>query len=207
MMLRMIGYGPVSCNGDNTLGPRPELVEELHRRANVETFLIYTSDRFLYFAKDILGTSLNPESIEQVREVSQQTLRHQNRIIGQQAVMLVHSWLTTRYSEAALQLRSGFPDIVSEDSANKRRGYEVQYIWNEREAILRTSEAKLKHFQEAAFRQGMEVVLVMVAAREGLANRVVQLLSRSHRRIAFIVGWVSEEAGKRVFTPTGEVRL
>jgi hypothetical protein len=191
-------------NGEKILGPRPELVEEIRRRANVETFLMYSSDRFLVFAKDILGTSLNPQSIEQVREVSQQAFRQQNRVIGQQAVMLVHRWLTTRYSENTLRLLSGFPDIVRRDGDRGRRGYEVQYIWNEGEAILRASEAKLKRFKERASEQGMDVTLVMVASGEDLANRVLHLMSRSTGQVPFIVGWVNGDGEKRAFVPIME---
>jgi hypothetical protein len=58
-------------NGDNTIGPKPELIEEIHSKAGVSLFYMYNTDRFLEFSKMYLGVDIKPESINQARDIAQ----------------------------------------------------------------------------------------------------------------------------------------
>ena len=49
--------------------PRPELVEEIHREAGVEAFMIYSSDSFLHLAKERLGAKIADTTVPQVVDV------------------------------------------------------------------------------------------------------------------------------------------
>lgn len=54
-----------------TIGPRPELVQEMQETADV-AFYMYPPERFMEYAEVHLGLSKQPEFIEEVRELSQQ---------------------------------------------------------------------------------------------------------------------------------------
>ncbi len=51
-----------------TIGPRPELVEEMYEKASVP-FYIYNSDRFMEYAKKFLDVSIKQTSIDEVRDL------------------------------------------------------------------------------------------------------------------------------------------
>ena len=53
-----------------TVGPRPELVEEMRREANVR-FYIYEPDRFMAYAETFLKQKVKQEAIQEVREVAE----------------------------------------------------------------------------------------------------------------------------------------
>lgn len=54
------------------IGPRPELVEEIHRKASV-LFYMYPPERFMDYAREYLAVSVKQESIDEVHEISEQT--------------------------------------------------------------------------------------------------------------------------------------
>jgi PIN like domain len=60
----------VDSNGSKTIGPRPELVEEILREGKVESFWMYSSDRFMQFARDFLNVEIEEDSIAQARNAS-----------------------------------------------------------------------------------------------------------------------------------------
>jgi len=55
--------------GEKTIGPRPELIDEITSEAGVKTFHMYTSERFLQFAQGDVQDQLMQESIRQIRDV------------------------------------------------------------------------------------------------------------------------------------------
>jgi hypothetical protein len=55
-----------------TIGPRPELVEEILVSSNIKLFYMYNSNRFLELAKDQLEIDIHEETIKEVRNISQE---------------------------------------------------------------------------------------------------------------------------------------
>jgi len=55
-----------------TIGPRPELVDEILVSSNLKLFYMYNSNRFLEFAKDQLEIDIHDETIKEVRNISQE---------------------------------------------------------------------------------------------------------------------------------------
>jgi hypothetical protein len=53
-----------------TIGPRPELVLEMLNEAGV-LFYMYTSDRFIEYARDNLGVQVTQEVVDEIREVAE----------------------------------------------------------------------------------------------------------------------------------------
>ncbi|MEO8494169.1 MAG: PIN domain-containing protein [Planctomycetota bacterium] len=64
-----------------TLGPRPELVAEMQRIANVK-FYLYRTERFLWFANEYLDSRVEEKAIDEVREVQGSTLQAEDRWIA-----------------------------------------------------------------------------------------------------------------------------
>ena len=189
-------------NGKKILGPRPELVEEMLRRAGVEVFLLYSSERFLEFAKEELGTPLNPESLDQVRQVSNQNLQRYRRFLGRDAVKLVSLWLSEAMPGSSFQVNEGFPDIIRTAASGERTGYEVQYIWDQNEARIRTSPESLQKAYRKSTEKGLHVEMVFIAASQALAHRITELLYGSeHLVLRCTIGFVREQGGKRSFDP------
>lgn len=60
----------VKSNGPKTQGPRPELIEELRQRSSVELFYMYSSEQFLKYANEYLGTIVEERTIDVVRALS-----------------------------------------------------------------------------------------------------------------------------------------
>jgi hypothetical protein len=84
-----------------TLGPRPELVDEI-RTVGAEMFYIYSSARFLDYARQYLDTGVRPESITQVQEISQVNEKAKSptkQQIEQQILKEVHNWASREFSE------------------------------------------------------------------------------------------------------------
>jgi hypothetical protein len=54
--------------GKKTIGPRPELVDEITREGEVKQFYMYNSERFMTFAEKYLDIQVKQESIDQVRD-------------------------------------------------------------------------------------------------------------------------------------------
>lgn len=124
--------------GKKTIGPRPELVEEMLSKAGVTTFHMYNSERFLEFARSYLKAQVQPTSIEQVREVTeaQRELREIDRRLARVKFAQINSaqavldWLRKTYPpDNTVFNDAGFPDFVRASSNDaKRTGYEVRYF-------------------------------------------------------------------------------
>jgi hypothetical protein len=61
----------VDSQGKKTIGPRPELVEEISSKAGVVLFYMYSSERFTKFAKEYLKIEVQDKSIEQIRDIAE----------------------------------------------------------------------------------------------------------------------------------------
>jgi hypothetical protein len=63
----------VDSKGEKTIGPRPELVQEIISRGKIESFYMYNSDRFLHYAKEYLKLAVSDKTIDQVRDIIEVT--------------------------------------------------------------------------------------------------------------------------------------
>ena len=76
----------IDSNGPKTLGPRPELVEEIRRDGGVENFTIHSSESFMIAAKEYLGLDISQSSIEQIGDI-QQEIRQQRGVPLSRAIV------------------------------------------------------------------------------------------------------------------------
>ena len=89
----------VESQGAKTIGPRPELIEEIYRLADVTHFHMYTSERFLTYAQSQLNLQISDESITQVADVRQSLGRARpRRVYSNEAVHeAVRNWAAAQY--------------------------------------------------------------------------------------------------------------
>lgn len=110
------------------LGPRPELVEEMHSRAGVG-FYMYASDQFMQYASRFLKEQIDQKAIDEVREV-----RHQNEDRARRHAL---SLLAARDEEARkldterFSLSREIEDVRSELAEYSRQQAEVGVLFPE----------------------------------------------------------------------------
>jgi hypothetical protein len=69
----------VDSQGKKTIGPRPELVEEIKSKANVRLFYMYNTERFLKYAQHHLKAEVKPDSISEVRDIHREKIIEKSR--------------------------------------------------------------------------------------------------------------------------------
>jgi len=154
-----------------TIGPRPELVEEIRGRAGVSLFYMYSSARFLEFAEQYLGVKVKGESIDQVREISQ--LRRMYPALGAgpgaeyyRAEEAVLSWLTILYPDSEIVVTERFPDFVVTHKDGTRMGFEVKHFYGPRIAFNRVSDALYRGYYVVSQGELRSLTLVLVMGDE-----------------------------------------
>jgi PIN like domain len=86
-----------------TIGPRPELLQELKEQTSIAHFYMYSAERLLKNATQYLGLSIEPASIEQAQEVRTREHDSEDRpdLIWDLSLQLVRQavwhWLLARY--------------------------------------------------------------------------------------------------------------
>jgi hypothetical protein len=63
-----------------TIGPRPELVDEMMQKAGVD-FYMYNSDRFMNYARKYLGIDVEQEAIDEVQDIIREDTDRRERVL------------------------------------------------------------------------------------------------------------------------------
>ncbi|TEU22634.1 MAG: hypothetical protein E3J21_00110 [Anaerolineales bacterium] len=198
----------VKSRGKKTIGPRPELVEELHRKAGVSSFYMYNSERFLEFAKQYLGAQVDQESIDQVREIVQlgeaewKGRRRTSIAYHMQAERAVAQWLRDLCpNDEIVSSERGFPDLVLV-SDRDRIGYEVKYIRGEPTFIRHMMRERVfRGYHEINEGRLDSLKFVVVVDDEEEVEKAIDILSRSRYEIpdgiSFVVGLLEPSERER----------
>lgn len=117
----------VNSQGDKTIGPRPELVQEALSEGKMALFYMYNTERFLKYSQNYLGTTIKKEVIEQVKDVAEQSGFN----IGHYDVMqCISDWLRKTYHQAGLEISgsedSSYADFVIHTRDLGRIGIQVK---------------------------------------------------------------------------------
>ncbi|NTF92616.1 PIN-like domain-containing protein [Rhizobium rhizogenes] len=88
--------------GGKTIGPRPELVEEIKRLAGVTHFHMYRPDNFLTSANEHIGADITEETIDQVRDISKVT-----RLFSRQRALLYNRPLISAIGDWVISNSAG----------------------------------------------------------------------------------------------------
>lgn len=128
-------WSVIEANGKKTIGPRPELLEEMYEETEVENFYIYTSERFLYYARQYLGSKVKEESIDEARRVRQsQTMREWPYGFVGDAVDAAYFWLASRYPDLTTRANMDEWEITFEDANGVVAGYQIN-VFSEQDSI------------------------------------------------------------------------
>lgn len=137
-----------------TIGARPELVQQIQQKANVKSFYMYNSARFLKYAKEFLGAIINQETINQVREISElqksqskRFLTAQNR--SWQIEQFFYKWLQFKFDGYEIIQNDRFPDFIVLKE-NQKIAFEVKYVRDPRNIILRWRDIGYRGFYEVS---------------------------------------------------------
>lgn len=191
----------VESGGTKTIGPRPELVDEIYREGSVKRFYMYTTEGFLNQANTMLGTHVTTEAIEEVRDISTEKrelqIRHnefrEKRYLVENVVM---QWLEQNFRE--LRTNRGFPMIIGKQD-DRTYGFEVKY--------LRTGNSMLHRLRDMLYRayyvmreEGFfEIALIFVVDDidhlPEIEHRAKKMAKESMGNIRIIVGVVYDFNG------------
>lgn len=210
----------VNSGGSKKLGPRPELVEEMYREANISCFYMYNSERFLSYAQTFLNIQVKQESVDQVRDVAQlsesgrryQELRHS----GLMAERAVNHWLRSLHSpDISIEESQRFPDFVLTKPNGTQSGYEVKYVRHVRLFVTRLWDLSYRGYYEIAEGKLTEFYVVCVLDDEEQMADLIKLLTSARldlpTNVDIIVGGISEVSGsdgitRQEFAPFSQFR-
>lgn len=107
----------VDSNGTKNLGVRPELKDEIQRKADVDSFHAYNTERFLSYANEQLDAQVTEEVIKEVREISKTRRNATESFRGFGWIRLrversLFEWLTDNYFFARLDLDTSSENIM-----------------------------------------------------------------------------------------------
>lgn len=115
----------VKQNGEKTISPRPELIEEITTKTKIQRFHMYSSESFLKYANEELSAKVPKEAIEEVRDLARAPERRfVTSNIGATTERAIYKWLSDRYGEECLSLSQNQPvDIIA-----KIEGKVIAYV-------------------------------------------------------------------------------
>lgn len=207
----------IDAEGPKTIGPRPELIEDARVNGSIDTFLMYSTEGFLKYAREFLKAPVSEETLKEVRDVSVTRRRVPNeyrelREFGMRAERAVYKWLVPRF-ESVEENRTGFPDFVATRDG-KRFGFEVRVVQRPQVILHRMRESLYRGFYETERNGFAEITIILIIADVAEASEVKQLSSRIFRdkmpaRVRLVIGSFIDEGrpDAGVFTPLEEVRL
>jgi hypothetical protein len=150
----------VDSNGKKTIGPRPELLQELKQEVNIQYFYMYTSERFMKFAEKYLDIQVKEESISQVRDIARARYNDPRDFIMQamEAEKSVLRWVERNYPDDDITLEHiGFFDIIRANyEKNLKVGYTVKFFRNPQDS-RRSYVPHLSRIRDILYRGYYEV--------------------------------------------------
>jgi len=199
--------------GEQTIGPRPELVEEIKREADVTSFYIYSSEQFLKFSRDHLDASVSDESIEQVRETAERSRAappHRDYINQARfAEQVVCNWLRSKYGAENVLENRGWPDFTVVDALNDRPlGVEVLHLRNAfGPAFFRLRERMYRAFHDVSVGSFSRFEMVIVVQETEIVDRIQSDIERGRfdllSGVSLTVGLIEEgsKSNEPIFLP------
>jgi hypothetical protein len=182
----------VDSKGKKTIGPRPELIEEIKREAAVEHFYIYNSERFMESASRYLGVQVSKTTIDQVGDIRRLIEQAGAQKLGAAVDDAVYRWLTEQFPNDDVNRSEGFPDFTIERS-DMVLGWEVKRLTPE------TLEKKKINFfsalETSKSSYGIDkLCFIIVAPSLGSAGKINEILKnwsiQQTHEITFLVGFI-----------------
>jgi hypothetical protein len=143
-----------------TVGPRPELIQEALSRMTDGLFWMYGTPQFLKLAGKYLKTPVSEEAINRAAEVSANySFSFPTTLDGSfesKALVAVAKWASSRHREARLigsesPDLQGFPDLTFQTADDSHHGYEIK-------CIRGVSKDRLEHALSYALEKGRSLL-------------------------------------------------
>ena len=175
----------VKDGAEKTVGPRPELIEEVRAKSNVVRFHIYTTESFLKHANTHLNTNVSQAALDDVRELSKLRIVPVSTALLQQnareKVQAVLHWLNEVHCGVIENLR-GYPDF---EYTLDGRVYGVEAIVVRSTATLAARIVDhIRKAEMAVEEQGYEQIkLALVISDEVIIPKINNITAREISRV------------------------
>ncbi|WP_429956057.1 PIN-like domain-containing protein [Gluconobacter japonicus] len=205
-----------------TIGPRPELIREIQKEANVEIFWMYSSVQFLENAKQFIKANVSDESLSELKEVNNSRDRNNyysfwvnkisdgknSKISSRNFIEYLSSieeWLSRRYGD--VQVSRSFPKFVVPGEIGPH-GYDVKIIPSISpvlfppgiiNAILRgymeVKEGRLARFTVIILLKINNIDVDFTVDQANSINDSIKNLIKKYPLYEIIIGYVDENSG------------
>jgi hypothetical protein len=171
--------------GKKTLGPRPELIEEIRRVAAISAFHMYNFEQFLRHSQQYLKSVVSKEAIEQVGEVARSSRGRSTKTLEsvrdsyRRAVVAVRDWLVRRFPDTPIGIHSEiYPDIaVGPIGGDSGVGVEIKVVDDE-ESIQRSMSIEISRAEKfLAANPLWQIELVFVIGSELSTSAILSLIN------------------------------
>lgn len=189
------------CDGEKTIGVRPELREEILRDANVGGFHVYNTEGFLKYANKKLDAQITDDAIDEVRAVSIEKLRYiraaqKHQLARKYTETAVFKWLSDRF-DRMIPSKLGFPDFIGYSNEDKY-GFEVKYVTNPRVISNHLRELFYRAYYTLNEEGFFEMVIIFVISDDLLLPKLEEMLRRHlpdlRGRIRIMIGRVLSDS-------------
>lgn len=156
--------------GKKTFGPRPELIEEIKREANLKLFYMYNVDRFLEFAKKYLEIQFEDSSLEQIKEVTKWKEKNKQNFTESAVIEFVLELLENKFPGARISASTPYlfgPDIEITTRSGKRIGFEIKTVTSKRNFEISDTLIKQgKHFKQEYGLNELWILLLILPSED-----------------------------------------
>ena len=204
-------WNKIEFDGLKTIGPRPELIEEVRLLASVENFLMYNPESFLKYSKDFLKAQISEKTLEEVRDVSitssswaESRLNFQQNFLRAERA-IIH-WLEGTFDIVFLNEFPSPPDLMAVVD-NKMYGFTIKFVTITRWGKKRMGEFISRTFAECREKGIAEIGIIWLVNNSSDSAALKQIiLSSFHNElptnIRMIIGMLDgAESDELAFTP------
>lgn len=178
----------INQEGEQTIGPRPELTEELARRTPVKRFNIYSSAKFLEHANRFLSEHVSEQAIKDATEVAQNqsTKKRYLNAYEHDAQRAFLSWLSDRYgSENIAQPQKDSRLDAVAMLGGKNIGFHIKATMG-REPNIHNLKKLARSLSAHPASEVDETVLVIIVSNTDILKNLEQLIGVFLSKIASI---------------------
>lgn len=172
-----------SLDGPKTIGPRPELIEEAATTGGIETFIMYTPEGFLQYAKDYLHTPISDSTLEDVRDTSKE-LKNSSIDIDSYMMSLLGKIILfkkLRIIQGGSEIPHTKIDFLVEDPSGTH-GYEIRQLPRQEKLFAISIRRAISKLTEILESDDIDTItFVFILDNAGQVNHLLQLLTNSKK--------------------------
>jgi hypothetical protein len=191
----------IDQEGKRTVGPRPELIDELLRRSNVKRFNIYSSENFLKYSGQFLSMDISDDSIRDAALPASAEDSFSKMFLT--SVDYVYFWLKQQHKDKNIEQKHFGTINIIQSSDNLKIGYSVIALDPNRSALEYLPE-KINEALREQHSQGdiTQIAFVLVSWDVRVLNKhkqEVKSISDLFPVASFIIGlihWAGSSDGE-----------